>query len=251
MNPMNPVVRRGKLSIRRAAGDGLPKVAGTLRVPFASRATAHGVCLLLSSTVFPAARLTGMCPITVIDVRIARRQISSVEICRWSFLLGAIFGLAAIATADEKIPRIAVITTVWYHNSHADVIAGRLLEGMTLEGRDFPQLKLASLYVDQFPANDKSRALSAKHGFPLYETVAKALTLGGDRLAVDGVMVIAEHGKYPESETGQIQFPKRRFLSEVFRVFETSGRVVPVFSDKHLSDNWTDVAWIWGEAKRL
>ena len=43
--------------LRRAAGDGLPKVAGTLRVPFASRATAHGVCLLLWSTVFPVTRL--------------------------------------------------------------------------------------------------------------------------------------------------------------------------------------------------
>ncbi len=157
----------------------------------------------------------------------------------------------SIAAADDKIPRIAVITTVWYHNSHADVIAGRLLEGMTLEGRDFPQLKLASLYVDQFPDNDKSRTLAAKHGVPLFDTVAKALTLGGDTLAVDGVMVIGEHGKYPESDTGQFLYPKRRFLTEVFRVFETSGRVVPVFSDKHLSDNWADVDWIWSEAKRL
>ena len=44
-----------------AAGDGLPKVAGTLRVPFASWATAHGVCLVLWSTVFPATRLSGAC----------------------------------------------------------------------------------------------------------------------------------------------------------------------------------------------
>lgn len=155
------------------------------------------------------------------------------------------------AVADEKIPKVAVITTAWYHNSHADVIAGRLLEGMTLEGRDFPSLKMASLYVDQFPTNDKSRKLAATHNVPLYDSIRKALTLDSGALAVDGVMVIAEHGKYPESETGQIQFPKRRFLSEVFRVFENSGRVVPVFSDKHLSDNWADIDWIRSEAKRL
>jgi hypothetical protein len=35
------------------------------------------------------------------------------------------------------------------------------------------------------------------------------------------------------------------------KVFEQSGRVVPVFSDKHLEDDWADIAWFYGEAKRL
>ena len=154
--------------------------------------------------------------------------------------------------AQEKIPRVAVVTTVWYHNSHADVIAGRLLDGHTLDGQgEFPKLKLASLYVDQFPERDKSREFAKKHGFPIYDTVAGALTLGGDKLAVDGVLLIAEHGKYNESPTGSIQYPKRRLFGEIVKVFDASGRVVPVFSDKHLEDDWTDIEWLWKEKQRL
>jgi hypothetical protein len=149
-------------------------------------------------------------------------------------------------------PRVAVITTVWRHNSHADVLASRLVEGYTLDGQgDFPSLKLASAYVDQFPENDMSRRLADEHGFRLYANVAGALTLGGEKLAVDGVLLICEHGDYPKSEAGSIQYPKRRLFAEIVKVFEDSGRVVPVFSDKHLEDDWPDIAWFYGEAKRL
>ncbi len=156
------------------------------------------------------------------------------------------------ASAQDKTPRVAVITTVWRHNSHADVIAGRLLDGYTLDGQgERPRLKLASLYVDQFPERDKSRQFAKDHGFPIYDTVAGALTLGGQKLAVDGVLLIAEHGQYDESPTGSIQYPKRRLFGEIVKVFEASGRVVPVFSDKHLEDDWTDIEWFWQQKERL
>jgi hypothetical protein len=154
--------------------------------------------------------------------------------------------------AQEKVPRVAVITTVWHHNSHSDVIAGRLLQGCTLDSQgEFPKLELASLYVDQFPERDKSREFAKQYGFPMYDTIAGALTLGGDKLAVDGVLLIAEHGKYDESPTGSIQYPKRRMFAEIIKVFEASGRVLPVFSDKHLEDDATDIAWIWEQKQRL
>jgi hypothetical protein len=154
--------------------------------------------------------------------------------------------------AQERIPTVAVVTTVWRHNAHADVIASRLVQGNTLDGQgEFPKLKLVSAYVDQFPENDMSRRLAAEHGFTIYDSVAKALTLGGDKLAVDGVLLICEHGDYPRSETGSIQYPKRRLFGEIVKVFEQSGRVVPVFSDKHLEDDWQDIAWFYGEAQRL
>ena len=156
------------------------------------------------------------------------------------------------ALAQDKLPTIAVVTTEWRHNSHADVIASRLVQGYNLDGKgEFPKLKLVSAYIDQFPANDMSRRLAMEHGFTIYDSVEKALTLGGEKLAVDGVLLIAEHGKYPESETGSIQFPKRRMFGEIVKVFEKSGRVVPVFSDKHIEDDAADIAWIWGEVQRL
>ncbi|MCI0358350.1 MAG: hypothetical protein L0211_07705 [Planctomycetaceae bacterium] len=174
------------------------------------------------------------------------------RIARWLLLPILTFSFQFAVHAQEKIPRVAVITTVWHHNSHSDVIAGRLLQGHTLDGQgEFPKLKLASLYVDQFPERDKSRELGKQFGVPIYDTIAGALTLGGDKLAVDGILLIAEHGKYDESPTGSIQFPKRRMFGEIVKVFEASGRVVPVFSDKHLEDDRADIAWIWEQKQRL
>jgi hypothetical protein len=147
--------------------------------------------------------------------------------------------------------KIAVITTAYYQNSHADVIATRLLKGYTLDGQgEYPKLKLVSLYTDQVPKNDISRKLAAEFGFAIHDNVADALTLKSGKLAVDGVLLIAEHGDYPESDTAQIVYPKRKLFAQILEVFDKSGRVVPVFSDKHLADNWTDAKWIYDEAAK-
>jgi uncharacterized repeat protein (TIGR03806 family) len=162
------------------------------------------------------------------------------------------FTLHAVRPAPPKMPTVAVITTVWTHNSHADIIAARMLESHTLDGKgEWPRLKLASLYVDQTPAGDKSRDLAARHGFRLSSSVADALTLGTNKLAVDGVLLIAEHGDYPDSEIGSTRYPKRRLFDELVRVFENSGRSVPVFFDKHLADNFDDARVIYDAASRL
>lgn len=167
-------------------------------------------------------------------------------------IVTAAAGIARTLPADDgPTPRIAALTTVYYHNSHADMLATRLLTGYTFDDRgEFPSLRLASVYTDQRPANDISRRLSAAHGFPLCTNVSDALTLGRGKLAVDGVLLIAEHGKYPESDTGQFQYPKRRMFDEVFEVFDRSGRSVPVFCDKHLADNWIDAKWIYDGMKK-
>jgi sugar lactone lactonase YvrE len=151
-----------------------------------------------------------------------------------------------------RFPRVAGIATTYYHNAHADMFFTRLLRTDSLDNRGaHSPLKLASLFTDQTPANDMGRAIAAEHQVPRFDSARAALQLGGDRLAVDGVLMIAEHGQYPESKTGQFVFPKRRFFTEVASVVERSGRAVPVFCDKHLADNWTDAKWIYEEAKRL
>lgn len=167
------------------------------------------------------------------------------------WLLAATPALAQ-GTAQETSKRVAVVTTVWRHNSHADVIASRLVQGYTLDGQGpLPSLKLVSAYVDQFPPNDMSRRLAREHGFTIYDTVAEALTLGTGQLQVDGVLLICEHGEYPRSLTGSIEYPKRRLFAQIIEVFEAAGRVVPVFCDKHLEDDWTDIQWIYQQARRL
>lgn len=179
------------------------------------------------------------------------RQITSAFIIgHWLLVIGHFLLIDPTSAAEP--PRIAGITTVYYHNSHADMIIGRLLEGYTLNGQgEFPKLKLSSLFIDQFPANDKGRKLSEQHKVPIYKSIREAMTLGGDKLAVDGVLLVAEHGDYPESNTGQFQFPKRPMFAEVAKVCEASGQGIPVFIDKHLADNWTDAKWIYDEAQRL
>lgn len=191
-----------------------------------------------------------------------RRNILRGASYRCALILALLAGLMLVAgpagaqqaepEGETQTPKIAAIVTAYYHNSHADMLVSRLLQTTTLDGRGRrPQLELVSLYTDQVPENDISRELADQYGFPIYDNVADALTLGTGRLAVDGVLLIAEHGKYPESATGQIVYPKRRLFGEIVKVFEASGRVVPVFSDKHLSDNWKDARWIYDTARRL
>lgn len=149
-------------------------------------------------------------------------------------------------------PRIAVIVTEYRHNSHADVIVSRLLQTDTLDGKgkDSP-LELVSLYTDQQPENDTSRMLAASHRFNIYPNIRDALTLGTDQLSVDGVLLIAEHGDYPLSPTGNRMYPKRRFWNEIINVLEENNESIPIFIDKHLADNWKDAEYISSSANRL
>jgi hypothetical protein len=147
--------------------------------------------------------------------------------------------------------KVAGVVTVYTHWSHADVILGKLLEGYLHDGKEKPDLELVSLYVDQFPDKDMSRDLAKKHGFTIHDTIGKALTLGGEKLAVDGVLLIGEHGTYPRNDKGQILYPRRRFFAACAEVFARSGKGVPVFHDKHLGPAWDDAKWVYDKAREL
>ena len=167
---------------------------------------------------------------------------------RRSLLLAAgtpLFGAAAR-------PRIAAIVTEYRLNSHADVIVGRLLGGYHYDGeRRAPAVQVVSMYTDQTPANDMSRGLSAKYGFPIHKTVREALTLGGTKLAVDGVILIGEHGDYPNNEKGQKLYPRYELYKQIVEVFRDSRGAVPLFTDKHLSVDWERAKWMYDQSRRL
>jgi hypothetical protein len=150
-----------------------------------------------------------------------------------------------------EVKRIAGIVTEYRRHSHADVILGKILEGYFHDGQDMPQLRLVSLFVDQFPGNDMSRDLARKHNFTIYDTIEGAVTLGRKEVGVDGVIVIGEHGKYATNARGQILYPRRRFFEAVTGVFARYRRAVPVFSDKHLAANWQDARWMYDRAREL
>jgi hypothetical protein len=154
-------------------------------------------------------------------------------------------GTAPLLAQPQKKLRLAVVTTEWRYRSHAWHMAERFLVGYPRQGSwHRPPLDVVSAYVDQFPEGDLSRGRSEEFKFPIYPSVAEALRCGGDRLAVDAVLVIGEHGRYPRSEYGQTKYPRYELFKAVTDVFRKDGRSVPVFNDKHLS-------WKWAWAKEM
>jgi hypothetical protein len=160
---------------------------------------------------------------------------------RRSFL-GAV-GAGAVAAsleAAEPAPaarkKLAVVTTEWRYRSHAWHMAERFLVGYPINGRwHRPPLDVVSAYVDQTPANDLSKERAREFGFTIYPRVADALRCGGDKLAVDAVLIIGEHGNYPTNGLGQKQYPRYEFFKQVVEVFKKDGRTASVFNDKHIS----------------
>jgi hypothetical protein len=148
--------------------------------------------------------------------------------------------------------RVAAIVTEYRPRSHADVIVGKLLAGYDLDGVwTTPRVQVVSMYTDQVPANDTSRDVAKRFDVPIFSTVKDTLTIGGGDLAVDGVVLIGEHGNYPRNELGQTLYPRRRLFEEIVAVMRRSGRVVPVFSDKHLSYSWDDARWMYDAAREM
>ena len=141
--------------------------------------------------------------------------------------------------AAEKRKRLAVITTEWRYRSHAWHMAERFLVGYPKLGRwHHPPFDVVAAYVDQHPEGDLSLKRSEEFGFPIFKTIAEALRCGGDKLAVDAVLIIGEHGDYPINAIGQKQYPRYEFFKQTTDVFRKDGRAVPIFNDKHLSWNF-------------
>jgi len=149
---------------------------------------------------------------------------------------------SSVAADPQPKPRktIAALATEFRKLSHAEVIIDRFLEGFGWEtAHHKPEVDLVALYVDQFPDGDLARERASRHPqMKIYPTIAKTLCRGGYKLAVDGVVIIGEHGQYPVNEKGQTLYPRYEFFKQSVDVFQRSGRSVPVFNDKHLSWRW-------------
>src|SRR5215204_4536633 len=95
------------------------------------------------------------------------------------------FAMNQSAAAPKKI---AAIVTEYRPLSHADVIIGKYLEGFNQDNQPpYPRSKIVSMFTEQIPKQDMSRERAKKFNVPVFRTVADALTLGGEKLAVDGV----------------------------------------------------------------
>ena len=156
--------------------------------------------------------------------------------------LGAVSAGAASGSLYARQPKqggrkkLAIVTTEWRFHSHAWHMGERFLVGYPIEGRwHQPPLDVVSVYIDQTPKDDLSRDRAREFGFKIYPTIAETLRCGGDKLAVDAVLIIGEHGNYPNNEMGQKKYPRYEFFKQVTEVFKKDGRTASVFNDKHIS----------------
>ena len=110
--------------------------------------------------------------------------------------------------------KIAAVTTIYFKMSHAQHIVDRFLDGYGWNGTHHrPPMDLVSLYVNQVQKDDESRERLKRHPEVRDSpTIIDALTLGGSKLAVDGVVLVGEHGHYPRNEKGQTKVSPVRVL---------------------------------------
>jgi hypothetical protein len=153
---------------------------------------------------------------------------------------------------EGRPKRIAAVTTAYWKYSHADDIITKFIEGYAIVGRIHkPHCQVVSMYIEQFPDTDIGRGMAARYKIPLFKTPGDTLTLGGKKLAVDGVLLIGEHGDYPDNEKGQKLYPRRRLFEEIVKVFRATGKSVPVYNDKHFSYSWADAEWMYQQSREL
>ncbi len=165
---------------------------------------------------------------------------------------GCLLATQFARAAQTSRKKIAFIGTEVRTHSHSQHFLDRLTAGYAWAGGWVePRVEVAGVYIEQFPEGDLARERIAKHKLRQFNSVAEALTLGGDKLAVDGVVIIGEHGDYPRNYKGQTLYPRYRWFKEMVKVFEDSGRAAPVFNDKHLSTNWAECAEMVEDARRL
>lgn len=142
--------------------------------------------------------------------------------------------------------RIAAIVTEYRHNSHAEMIVGRLLGRFGYRSG----LDVVSLYTDQTPSNDESREEAGKRGIPVFGTIRDTICCAAERSGLDGIVIIGEHGDYPVDSLGRKRYPRRRFMDETLQTLDELNVRVPIFSDKFLAWRLDDSLWIYEQLRR-
>jgi len=128
--------------------------------------------------------------------------------------------MAQAPTPGKKLRLAAVVTAIskYLHPQH---IVDRFNEGYGWNGEfHHPNMELVSLYTDQPHEGDLRADRNDRYpNMKLCKTIEEALTLGTNTLAVDGVVVVGEHGNYPRSDTGIPTHPHYEFFDAITKVF--------------------------------
>ena len=157
----------------------------------------------------------------------------------------------ALGDHSRETKSVAAVITVYFQNSHADVLLTKIMEGWKHDRGPGPDLRLASIYIDQRDGSEFGLEVLKRNNIPIFDTIEQAITAGGNSIPVDGVLSIGEHGKYPVNELGQQLYPRKRFFEQITDAFKKYQRVVPVFNDKHISTVWSDAKWMYDRAQDM
>ena len=150
-------------------------------------------------------------------------------------------GVSFAAKPGHQRPRVAAIFTTLRFRSHAYNILENFLGPYYFRGKLIDTgVDVVSFYADQLPHDDMAKKVTRRFGIPLCKSIEEAMCVGGQKLAVDAVLSIGEHGSYPYNERGQHLYPRKRFFDEAFAVMKRAGHFVPFFNDKHLSYDWSE-----------
>ena len=151
--------------------------------------------------------------------------------------------------------RVAVLATVWFEGCHTDVIVPPIVEGWTLDGVDEQtDLEVVSMYLEQIgcvQGDDLGLPFLERHGIRRALSIGEALVDAAGDLAVDGVIIIGEHGDYELNEHGQQVYPRRRFFDAAVAAMTAAGHYVPIFNDKGLAYSARDANEMAATAHRL
>jgi hypothetical protein len=157
----------------------------------------------------------------------------------------------ALGNQSRETKSVAAVITVYFQNSHADVLLTKIMEGWKHDRGPGPDLRLASIYIDQRDGSEFGLEVLKRNNIPIFDTIEQAITAGGNSIPVDGVLSVGEHGKYPVNELGQQLYPRKRFFEQITDAFKKYQRVVPVFNDKHISTVWSDAKWMYDRAQEM
>ena len=156
------------------------------------------------------------------------------------------------AKRGDRRPKIAAVFTEFRFRSHTYNILENFFQPYLFRGKLVdPGCDVVAFYADQFPDNDMAREVAKRLQIPLYDTIEGAVCRGGDTLAVDGVLLIGEHGDYPNNELGQKMYPRKEFFDQIVAPMRRAGRGVPIFNDKHLSYRWDWAKQMYDTAQEL
>jgi hypothetical protein len=113
---------------------------------------------------------------------------------------------------------------------------------------------MAPASEEQGLRDDLSAARAQQFGLRLCRNIPEALRCGGDRIAVDAVLVVVEQCPefpYPTNDKDQVLLPRYDFFQQCIQVFETEKHAVPYFNHKQLSFSFNEAQQMVKTAERL